>query len=42
MPVIALFESRMDFEATVSRIERSILDQAPTRTHGNQKQAVAV
>jgi DNA-binding NtrC family response regulator len=39
MPVIALPDSGLDFEATVSRIERSILDQALARTRGNKKQA---
>jgi DNA-binding NtrC family response regulator len=38
-PVIALPDSGLDFEATVSRIERSILDQALERTRGNKKQA---
>jgi len=38
-PVIMLPESGLDFEATVSRIERSILDQALERTRGNKKQA---
>jgi DNA-binding NtrC family response regulator len=38
-PVIMLPDSGLDFEATVNRIERSILDQALERTRGNKKQA---
>jgi len=38
-PVIALPEDGLDFEATVSRIERSILRQALARTRGNKKRA---
>lgn len=38
-PSIRLPEGGLDFERTVSRIERTILDQALERTGGNKKQA---
>jgi DNA-binding NtrC family response regulator len=38
-PVIRVPDDGLDFERTVSRIERSILDQALQRTGGNKKQA---
>lgn len=38
-PVITLPENGLDFEATVSRLERSILNQALERTRGNKKKA---
>jgi DNA-binding NtrC family response regulator len=38
-PVISLPESGMDYERTVARIERSILEQALQRTGGNKKAA---
>ncbi|MEN6604298.1 MAG: sigma-54 dependent transcriptional regulator [Bryobacteraceae bacterium] len=38
-PVITLPASGLDYEATVRRIERSILDQAMARTRGNKKRA---
>ena len=39
MPVIAVPEGGLDFEATVERIERALIDQALRRTNGNKKQA---
>jgi DNA-binding NtrC family response regulator len=38
-PTIRVPEDGLDFERTVSRIERSILDQALERTGGNKKLA---
>lgn len=38
-PVLRLPDEGLDFERTVSRIERSILDQALARTGGNKKAA---
>jgi DNA-binding NtrC family response regulator len=38
-PVIRVPDDGLDFESTVSRIERSILNQALQRTGGNKKQA---
>lgn len=38
-PVITLPASGLDYEATVRRIERSILEQAMARTRGNKKRA---
>jgi DNA-binding NtrC family response regulator len=38
-PVVRVPEDGLDFERTVSRIERSILDQALERTGGNKKLA---
>jgi DNA-binding NtrC family response regulator len=37
--LVRLPDEGMDFERTVSRIERSILDQALARTRGNKKAA---
>jgi DNA-binding NtrC family response regulator len=37
--VIRVPDDGLDFESTVSRIERSILDQALQRTGGTKKQA---
>jgi DNA-binding NtrC family response regulator len=38
-PVIRVPDGGLDFEGTVSRIERSILEQALERTRGNKKRA---
>jgi DNA-binding NtrC family response regulator len=38
-PVIRVPEDGLDFERTVNRIERSILDQALQKTGGNKKMA---
>jgi DNA-binding NtrC family response regulator len=39
VPVVALPESGMDYEQTLARIERSILEQALQKTGGNKKAA---
>jgi DNA-binding NtrC family response regulator len=39
LPSIRLPDEGMDFEATIARIERSLLEQALRRSHGNKKQA---
>jgi DNA-binding NtrC family response regulator len=39
MPAIALPEHGLDFERTVGRIERDLLEQALRKTNGNKKQA---
>ena len=38
-PLISVPEGGLDFEATVERIERALIEQALRRTHGNKKQA---
>jgi DNA-binding NtrC family response regulator len=39
LPSIRLPDEGMDFEATIARIERSLLEQALRRSNGNKKQA---
>lgn len=39
LPSIRLPDEGMDFEGTISRIERSLLEQALRRSNGNKKQA---
>jgi len=39
LPVIALPEGGLDFEATIQQIERSLLEQAMERARGNKKRA---
>ena len=38
-PMVRIPDGGLDFEGTVSRIERSILEQALERTRGNKKRA---
>jgi len=42
MPLVSLPESGLDFEATVSSLERNILEQALRRTRGNKKRAAEI
>jgi len=42
LPVIALPDHGLDFEETVGRIERALLEQAMQKTGGNKKQAAAM
>jgi len=39
LPVVSVPDSGLDYERTVASIEKSILEQALCKTHGNKKAA---